>query len=831
MSDEWNYGQNNAGSENTEQPVNEGRSAAGDASASFSSDGTESASASAAEQEVSSSVNPDVQEGSAQQDSAQTFSSQAFSRQDSTSQDFRSQNDGTQNISAQDTGAQDTGTQNDSSQTYGSQTYGSQAYGSQDTGAQNSGTQNYGSRNDYYAQNSGTQNYGSQNDGYTQNYGSQNYGSQNYGSQNYSSQNYASGNSGSQNSGYAQNSGSQNYGSQNGSYAQNPGSQNYGSQNDSYAQNSGSQNYSSQDNGYAQNSGNRNYGSQNDGYTQNYGSQNYGSQNNGSQNYGSQNNGYTQNYGSQNSDAQSGGQNFTMPGYQDPGTDVTRYDGRQNSGYDTYQFSSQPAGGQPSGGSDKPPKKSSGLGRKIGIGAAIAGVCALVAALVFLGVSLLGNAMTGNHNNGNNQQSSAAISKPDQGTDSSQSSTAGSTESKGDASSKTDSSSDTGTAVNNSDGDMSIEQVAANVMPSMVAITTKTVQQVQSFFTGETQEYEAEADGSGIIVGQTDTELLIATNNHVISGSDTISVAFVDNTAASATIKGTNADEDLAVVAVQLSDLTDDTKSKISVITIGDSDSCQVGESVVAIGNALGYGQSVSSGIISALNRTVTVDNVSHTLLQTDAAINPGNSGGALLNMKGELIGINEVKYSDTTVEGMGYAIPISKAEPILNKLMNKADRQKVDDSQASYLGVSVKTMPTAYVQQGYPAGAYVDSVVSGGAADKAGIKEGDIITAIDGYSVTSADDLVEELTYYAAGTTIDFSVSRLNSDQTAYETQTVSVTLGAKADADVSGSTSQSTDSQADSGTQQGQGGSSQLPNGTSPFQNGTQQLPGSGQ
>lgn len=199
--------------------------------------------------------------------------------------------------------------------------------------------------------------------------------------------------------------------------------------------------------------------------------------------------------------------------------------------------------------------------------------------------------------------------------------------------------------------------------------------------------------------------------------------------------------------------------------------------------------------------------------------------------MKGELIGINEVKYSDTTVEGMGYAIPISKAEPILNKLMNKADRQKVDDSQASYLGVSVKTMPTAYVQQGYPAGAYVDSVVSGGAADKAGIKEGDIITAIDGYSVTSADDLVEELTYYAAGTTIDFSVSRLNSDQTAYETQTVSVTLGAKADADVSGSTSQSTDSQADSGTQQDQGGSSQLPNGTSPFQNGTQQLPGSGQ
>jgi len=800
MSDEWNYGQNYAGSESTEQPVNEGRSAEGDASAPFSSGRTESVSVSAAEQEASSSVNPDVQDRSAQQDSAQTVNSQTFSQQDSTSQDFRSQNDSTQN-----TGGQDTGTRND-----GSQTYGSQAYGSQDTG-----TQNYGSRNDYYAQNSGTQNYGSQNESFTQNYGSQNYGSQNYGSQNYGSQNH----------------GSQNYSSQN--YA----SGNSGSLNNGYAQNSGSQNYSSQDNSYAQNYGGQNYGSQNDGYTQNYGSRNYGSQNDGyeqnygSQNYGSQNNGYTQNDASRNSGAQSGGQNFTMPGYQAPGTDVTRYNSRQNSGYDTYQFSSQPAGGQSSGGSDKPPKKSSGLGRKIGIGAAIAGVCALVAALVFLGVSLLGNAMTGNHNNGNNQQSSAAISKPDQGTDSSQSSSVGSTESKGDASSKTDSSSDTGTAVNNSDGDMSIKQVAANVMPSMVAITTKTVQQVQSFFTGETQEYEAEADGSGIIVGQTDTELLIATNNHVISGSDTISVAFVDNSAASATIKGTNADEDLAVVAVQLSDLTDDTKSKISVITIGDSDSCQVGESVVAIGNALGYGQSVSSGIISALNRTVTVDNVSHTLLQTDAAINPGNSGGALLNMKGELIGINEVKYADTTVEGMGYAIPISKAEPILNKLMNKADRQKVDDSQASYLGVSVKTMPTAYVQQGYPAGAYVDSVVSGGAADKAGIKEGDIITAIDGYSVTSADDLVEELTYYAAGTTIDFSVSRLNSDQTAYETQTVSVTLGSKADADVSGSTSQSTDSQADSGTQQNQGGSSQLPNGTSPFQNGTQQLPGSGQ
>jgi serine protease Do len=506
-----------------------------------------------------------------------------------------------------------------------------------------------------------------------------------------------------------------------------------------------------------------------------------------------------------------------MPGYQAPGTDVTRYGERENTSYDSYQFSQQPA----AGGSGKPPKKKSDVWKKIGIGAAIAGVCALVAALVFLGVSLLGNKITGSSSHGTS--STATTSKPETGS-TGQNKTPGSTESKADESKGTTSSSDTGTAVTNTSGDMSIEQVAADAMPSMVAITTKTVQQVQSYITGQTQEYQATAEGSGIIVGKTDSELLIATNNHVITGSETISVAFVDNSVASGEIKGANSDEDLAVVAVKLSDLSSDTQSKVSVIDIGSSDDCKVGESVVAIGNALGYGQSVSSGIVSALNRTVTVDNVKHTLIQTDAAINPGNSGGALLNMKGELIGINEVKYADTTVEGMGYAIPISTAEPILNKLMNKSDRQKVDDANASYLGVSVVTMPTTYVQQGYPAGAYVSAVVSGQAADKAGIQEGDIITAIDGYSVTSADELVGELTYYAQGTTIDFSVSRLNSSQTAFETQTISVTLGSKADAPAAGSTNSS--SSADSST-------SGTGNGQTPFgssQGGTIQ-PGNGQ
>ena len=233
----------------------------------------------------------------------------------------------------------------------------------------------------------------------------------------------------------------------------------------------------------------------------------------------------------------------------------------------------------------------------------------------------------------------------------------------------------------------------------------------------------------------------------MISSASEITVTFVDNSAVKGTIKGTDADNDLAIVAVALSDLSSDTLDQISVVSIGDSDDVKVGQSVVAIGNALGYGQSVSKGIVSALNREVTdSDGSVKTLIQTDASINPGNSGGALLNMKGELIGINEAKYVDTSVEGVGYAIPMNIAEPILEKLGSKQARTKVSDDQASYIGITCVTMPDSYVEQGYPQGVYVASVISGGPADQAGIKAGDIITSMDGTSVSTKEELINRI-------------------------------------------------------------------------------------
>ncbi|MEE3419720.1 MAG: trypsin-like peptidase domain-containing protein [Lachnospiraceae bacterium] len=341
--------------------------------------------------------------------------------------------------------------------------------------------------------------------------------------------------------------------------------------------------------------------------------------------------------------------------------------------------------------------------------------------------------------------------------------------------------------------DLSIPQVVKKVMPSMVQITNTTVEQVQDLF-GQTQQQTSVSAGSGIIVGETDDNLLIATNNHVVSGSSDIAVTFVDNSAIAGTVQGTDADNDLAIVSVKKTDIPESTQNEISIVTIGDSDSTEVGEGVVAIGNALGYGQSVSSGIISALNRKVTdSDGTERTVIQTDASINPGNSGGALLNMKGELIGINEAKLVDESVEGVGYAIPMSVAEPILTKLGNKATREKVDSSRASYLGVSVMTVPTQYTQSGYPAGVYVASVTQNGPADQAGIQEGDIITSFDGTSVTSQEDLLNLLEYYAAGEKAEVSLSRVNSDRSGYEKKKVIVTLGSRADANLSSSTSSS--------------------------------------
>ena len=322
-----------------------------------------------------------------------------------------------------------------------------------------------------------------------------------------------------------------------------------------------------------------------------------------------------------------------------------------------------------------------------------------------------------------------------------------------------------------------ISEVVKEVMPSVVSITTVSTTEYYSFF-GYSYPQEFESSGSGVIVGTNETELLIVTNNHVVDGGTSLTVTFADEQIASATIKGTDASSDLAVIAVKLSDINQDTMKAIAIATIGDSTALSVGEPAIAIGNALGYGQSVTSGIISALNREVTVDNVTNSLIQTDAAINPGNSGGALLNIKGELIGINSVKYSSTEVEGMGYAIPISAAMPIIEKLMTRETKEKVAES--GYFGV-VGANVDSNVSKIYqlPIGVYVSEVKENSGAAAAGIMKGDIITEVEGTSITSWDDFKEELTYYAPGETITVILQRqLNGE---YKEQEIEVTLTKK--------------------------------------------------
>ena len=352
--------------------------------------------------------------------------------------------------------------------------------------------------------------------------------------------------------------------------------------------------------------------------------------------------------------------------------------------------------------------------------------------------------------------------------------------------------------------ELTVPQVVELCMPSMVSITNTSISQYYDFFGGQNSRENVSA-GSGIIVGETDTELLIATNNHVITNSSEITVTFIDEEAIAGTVKGTDADNDLAIVAVKLDDIGEETKNAIRVVTIGDSDSLAVGESVVAIGNALGYGQSVSRGVISALGREVTVDGMAHQLIQTDASINPGNSGGALLNMRGELIGINEIKYVNTDVEGVGYAIPMATAKPILESLGSKSARSVVDDDQASYIGIMCIDVPGYYVQSGYPAGVYVSEVTKGGPAEKAGVREGDIITAMDGISISSTSQLITYLKYYAAGEEIDFSISRLNEDETAFEKEKITITLGNRKDSGIDESTENNTESAPADNTENG--------------------------
>lgn len=460
----------------------------------------------------------------------------------------------------------------------------------------------------------------------------------------------------------------------------------------------------------------------------------------------------------------------------------------------------QPQAGNYAGGSI-PPKKpqkprtsggngNNGFGKKAATAVALAVIFGLVAGAVFQGVNIAADKFI-------KDGSSTQIEKTEtiDGTDNS--------------------------SADNSSTDSSVQDIVAEsgtvagvaqaTMPSIVAITSVSVQEIPSFFGYGTRQYQSAGSGSGIIVGENDSELLIATNNHVVSGATTLTVCFaggdvvgaeeetqamasgdsitdssdssVDvNNAVSAKIKGTDEENDLAVIAVEKSDIPEETMNEIKIAQMGSSDDLVVGEQVVAIGNALGYGQSVTSGWVSALNRTIsTEDGDTSGLIQTDAAINPGNSGGALLNMKGEVIGINAAKYADSQVEGMGYAIPISKAEPILEELMNRETRDKIEDtSKVGYMGIKAADLTTEAIQMyNMPAGAFLTEVTPGGAADKAGIKKGDIVVKLDGQKVSGKNDLVDKLQYYESGETVEVVIARANNGE--YKEETVEVTLGSK--------------------------------------------------
>lgn len=329
---------------------------------------------------------------------------------------------------------------------------------------------------------------------------------------------------------------------------------------------------------------------------------------------------------------------------------------------------------------------------------------------------------------------------------------------------------------------MDATAVVDKCMPSIVSITNMFTEVYQGFW-GQREKVQNESSGSGIIVGENDTELLIVTNSHVISDSDQLTVQFVDGESYIANVKGSKSDQDIAIIAVRLEDMKPETREAISIATLGDSTTLKVGEPAIAIGNALGYGQSVTSGIISAVERDSTIDNVTRKVIQTDAAINPGNSGGALLNIRGELIGINEYKYASAKIDGMGFAIPISVAKPIIDDLMQKTTRTQVDENESAYLGISgVNVSEQVASMYGMPIGVYVAQVIEGTAAQSAGLVKGDIITEFDGETIGTMEELVKILSYYPAGTAVELKIQRMGGN--GYEEMVVPVTLGKKVDA-----------------------------------------------
>lgn len=515
-----------------------------------------------------------------------------------------------------------------------------------------------------------------------------------------------------------------------------------------------------------------------------YAQGNYNSSNRNSSSYGNNSNyGNTSPYGNTNS-AYENNPNYGNAG--DDSSEVPRYAHYQVN--EEQPKEEQPASKQKHHRTPRKPKEPAGFGKKAGNTITLAVIFGLVAGIVFQAV----NAVSDQYFAKDTQTSSVGTAEI---------LSSGTTDS-----STTDS---TGTESASAD-DVANEKgpvagVAQAAMPSVVAITSVSMQEIRSIF-GYGMEYPSTGSGSGIIVGENDDELLIATNNHVVEGATTLSVCFIGSDvvnaeqetqnyasgsgtldiegAVSAKIKGTDEDTDLAVIAVQKSDIPEDTMNQIKIAQLGDSDELVVGEQVVAIGNALGYGQTVTSGWVSALGRTVQSDsNTYEDLIQTDAAINPGNSGGALLNMQGELIGINCAKIASSSVEGTGYAIPISKAKPILEELMNRKTRDKVaDESQAGYLGVKFADLSREAIQMyNMPAGAFVMDVVSGGAADLAGIQKSDIITKLDGQKISSKADINDKLQYYTAGEEVEIGVARLSDGE--YVESTITVTLGSRPD------------------------------------------------
>ena len=335
------------------------------------------------------------------------------------------------------------------------------------------------------------------------------------------------------------------------------------------------------------------------------------------------------------------------------------------------------------------------------------------------------------------------------------------------------------TTSSSSTGTSDVATIAKNAMPSIVSITNMSVQEVQSFF-GGTQQQESTSVGSGIIIGQTDSELLILTNNHVVEGNEKLTVSFVDNESVEANVKGTDSTKDLAVVAVKISDVKDSTMDEIAVATMGDSSKLEVGEQVVAIGNALGYGQSVTSGIVSATERTLD-GYEGGTLIQTDAAINPGNSGGALLNSHGEVIGINTAKVATDSVEGMGYAIPISDASDTIQNLMNQETKTKVSEAEQGYLGIQgVDVSDESAKMYNMPTGVYISDVVKNGGAQQAGLTKGSVITGLEGTTISDMNSLKEQLQYYRVGDKVKVTV-QVPGNNGEYTEKTVEVTLGSK--------------------------------------------------